>query len=413
MNLTAFLIFHLQVGARLALKKLVPVLGAFFAVYYIFRPEFFNELLTAFLIRGSLIPGIVFTVICGTTAWMAASRVCLGLTGWMRHLPISGLSTRRMAEIAIFASQTPVLCVLIVLPLISVFAHEVSSYSYAFIAGVPLLGYASAKASVHSYRRFWSRPIAYVACILCVSGRWGLLFLGILLLFVTDFISGPLSISRKTKARPSNLRGYFLNAVIVWRAVKLRIFVAYLLAAIPISFALLFLSNNQVSPELALKVVTLGGALGVTVFLAFFSNYVAFRRPAWPWARSLPWTARGRILLDSVYLIAFAVPLIIMVLVINWKAFFPLSAFLPAVSLWSSLSIRKGAHLKMGALGPILSLGFIGSLIIAVIPLFWIVFLIVLPFLLKYAAKCEQNLKVSQWLELHHLAAGDPLSWSQ
>ncbi|HZX10604.1 MAG TPA: hypothetical protein VFG01_06615 [Acidobacteriota bacterium] len=77
-----------------------------------------------------------------------------------------------------------------------------------------------------------------------------------------------------------------------------------------------FLPNNQVSSELALKAVTFGGALSITVFLALFSNYLANRRPAWPWIRSLP---------------------------------------------WSSLSIRKGVDLKMGALGLILSYGFMGS----------------------------------------------------
>jgi hypothetical protein len=413
MNLIAFLIFHLKVGARLASKKLAPVLGALFVVYYIFKPEFFNELFAALLNKGSLIPGIVFTFVCAATTWMAAPRVCLGLTGWMRHLPISGLLNRRLAEIAIFTAQIPILCALIILPLLSVQRPEVSSYSYAFIAGIPFLGYASAKASVPSYRRFWSRTLAYGACILCVSGRWGLLLSGILLLFVTDLISGPLSVSRKKRARSLNFKGYLLDAVIVWRAVKMRVFLPYLSAFILLIFVLLFLSNNQVSPELALKVVIFGGVMSLTVFLALFSNYLVNRRPAWPWVRSLPWSARNRIMMDSVYLFALAVPLLISIFSVNEKAFFPCFLFLPALSLWSSLSIRKGAHLKTGALGSILCCGFIGSLLLAVVPLFWILFLLILPFLVKYAARCEQNIKVSQWLEIHHLAAGDPLSWSQ
>lgn len=413
MNSKAFLIFHLRVGTRLALKKCVPVIGAMFAVYYIFKPEFFMVMFTALVSRGSLIPGIVFTFICAATSMMAASRICLGLNGWMRHLPVSGLSTRRLAETAVFAAQTPVLCGLIFLPFLSVIGKEISSHSLAFLAGVPLLGYASAMASVPSYGKFWSRPTAYLACILFVSGRWGLLFAGILILVVTDFISGPLSIPRKAGARESKFKGYFLNAVIVWRAVKWRILWPYLGAAALISFLVLFLSNNQVSPKLALKAVIFGGAMSLSAFQALFSNYLASRRPAWPWIRSLPWSARDRILLDSVFLFILAVPLLIRIFFINGKALIPLLAFLLAGSLWSSLSIRKGSDLKMGASGSILILGFIASLFMAVIPLSWVVFLLSLPLLVRYAERSEKNLKVSQWLELHHLAAGDPLSWSQ
>jgi len=109
MNTSALLIFHLKVGARLALKKLAPVLGMMFAVYFIFKPELYHQLFSFLLSRGSLVPGFVFTLICGVTSRMSASRICLGLTGWMRHLPLSGVSTRRLAETAIFVAQTPVL----------------------------------------------------------------------------------------------------------------------------------------------------------------------------------------------------------------------------------------------------------------------------------------------------------------
>jgi hypothetical protein len=36
-----------------------------------------------------------------------------------------------------------------------------------------------------------------------------------------------------------------------------------------------------------------------------------------------------------------------------------------------------------------------------------------MPLILKYAVEGEQSQKVSRWLELHHLAAGDSLSWSK
>ena len=128
MNLKAFLIFHLNVGARLALNKLTPVLGAIFALYFIFKPELFNEFFSDLLSEGSLIPGVLFTLLCSATASMASKRVCLGLIGWMRHLPVSGLATRRLAEIAVFVAQTPILLVLIFFPCFSVLYHRFIGY---------------------------------------------------------------------------------------------------------------------------------------------------------------------------------------------------------------------------------------------------------------------------------------------
>jgi hypothetical protein len=413
MNLKAFLIFHLNVGARLALNKLVPVLGAIFAVYFIFKPEFFNEYFSVLLSEGSLIPGVLFTLLCAATASMASKRVCLGLSGWMRHLPASGLTIRRLAEIAIFAAQTPILLVLLFFPCFSVFSHGVSPYSFAFITGVPLLGYASAKASIPSRRSSVSKTLAYAACILLVSGRWVFLLGGAVLLFITDLISGPLSAPRKRRLFRSSSRGYFLNAVIIWRAVKFRILIPYVLGAAVLGAMMLFLSNNQFSPEVTLKVMTLGGALSAVSFLAFFSNYLASRRPAWPWIRSLPGSARDRVLLDFLCLFLLVLPVLVFLFFINERALLFVAAFLPAVCVWSCLSIRKGGNLKMGASGSILCFGFISSLLITLIPLSSVAFLIGLPFLMKGAVESERNLKVSRWLKLHHLAAGDTLSWSK
>jgi len=413
MNLKAFLIFHLNVGARLALNKLVPVLGAMFAVYFIFKPEFFNEYFSVLLSEGSLIPGVVFTLLCAATASMASKRVCLGLSGWMRHLPVSGLATRRLAEIAVFAAQVPILLVLVFFPCFSVFSHGVSPYSFAFVMGVPLLGYASSKASVPSRRSPVSKPLAYAACILLVSGRWVLLLVGIVLLFLTDLISGPLSAPKRRRLSRSSSRGYFLNAVIIWRAVKFRMLIPYVLGAAVLGAVMLFLSNNQFSPEVTLKVMTLGGALSAVLFLAFFSNYLASRRPAWPWVRSLPCPAWERVLLDSLCLFLLVLPVLVFLLFANRRALLFVAAFLPAVCVWSCLFIRKGGNLKMGASGGILCFGFISSLLITVIPLSSIAFLVGVPFLMKEAVESERNLKVSRWLKLHHLAAGDTLSWSK
>ncbi|MBD3413200.1 MAG: hypothetical protein GF421_02060 [Candidatus Aminicenantes bacterium] len=411
MHLVAFLLFHLKVGTRLALKKTVPVLGIMFAVYYIFKPELFHQLFSVLLREGSWIPGLLYTVICGATSMMAASRICLGLTGWMSHLPLSGRSMRRLSEIAVFTAQIPVLIVLMFFPVLSILRHEASSQTTAFLAGVLLIGYGAAKASVPSQRKYLSSPLGYMACLFLGSGRWGWFFFGMLVLFLVDMVSGPLSVSKKRTLFKSG--GTLLNALIIWRAIKFRIFVPAVCALSVLGATQLFLTNNQTDPKLSLRVVIFGGALSLTLFLSLVSNLIVVRRPAWPWIRSLPWSAGHRILLDSLYLGLLALPLSAVLFFIEGKAFWHAALFLPAAVLWSSISIRKGGGFKTGAAGRIFCFGFISSLWISVIPVGSLLFLMGIPFLFKYAVECEKNLKVSTWLELHHLAAGDPLSWSQ
>ena len=51
----AFFLFHLRVGARVALRVLAPVLAATFFLYYILRPEFTLELARILFLEGSLV----------------------------------------------------------------------------------------------------------------------------------------------------------------------------------------------------------------------------------------------------------------------------------------------------------------------------------------------------------------------
>ena len=111
-SIRAFFIFHLRVGIRLALRKLAPVLALIFAAYFIFRPEFFYELAAGFVQAGFLMTGLLSTMISLSVAGMAASRICHGLDGWIRHLPANGLMHRRLAIFAIFIAQLPILLIL-------------------------------------------------------------------------------------------------------------------------------------------------------------------------------------------------------------------------------------------------------------------------------------------------------------
>jgi hypothetical protein len=79
----------------------------------------------------------------------------------------------------------------------------------------------------------------------------------------------------------------------------------------------------------------------------------------------------------------------------------------------AAAAMRRGGASRSAASGPVLVEGaFLGGLI-ALVPWLSIVALAVLPIGLRAAVQRERALKVTRWSELHHLAAGDTLSWTR
>ena len=57
----------------------------------------------------------------------------------------------------------------------------------------------------------------------------------------------------------------------------------------------------------------LGAGLGVVLALAQMAEALAVRRPAWPWSRSLPWSAARRAGADALILGGHVLPLVLLV----------------------------------------------------------------------------------------------------
>lgn len=410
-SVRAFFIFHLSVGARLAIRKLAPVLAVIFAIYFILRPEFFHELSAGFVQAGFLMTGIFSTGISLSIAGMAAPRVCHGLDGWIRHLPAGSQMHRRLAVFAIFIAQLPILAVLASLAVYAFLRFKAPAAAY--LAGLPLLALASAQCVIPVKRKRVTRSLAVIACVCLGSGRWLFALGGLILLLITDLISGHLSPTRKRSAFHHAFKGSLLHMTIAWRAIRFRIIIPYLLSLWVLGTTALFLSNNNPGPSLAVKAICFGGTLSIAIFFAFVSNMLVTRRPPWPWARSLPWSAQVRVLMDAFFLSTHAIPLLILVVLMNAKAVLPIIASLPLLALFSTHVMRRAPEYRMAASGKILLTGSLVALSISLIPLISLLFLVLTPFVLKFGVEAEQNQKVSRWLELHHLAAGDPLSWSK
>jgi hypothetical protein len=407
----AVFLFHLHVGTRLALRIFIPVVSIFFALYYLLRAELFNSLMAQILAGGFLLSGITTTSICLIVASFASRRICLGLNGWIRHLPLEGKIHRRMAGIAIFIAQIPILAILAGLAVIAIKLYQVPAA--LFIAGLPFVGLSCGLWVLPVKRKLITRSLAALAAIGFSSNNWEFLAGGILLLVVADGISGPL-VRKKKHSRPSRpFKGKFLVLTINWRALRLRPLVPYLLSLPFLGAAQLFIANNNPPPLLAEQMIRFSGALGQVLFCSIFANILASRRPPWPWIRSLPWKAKTRIVWDSCFIGLHAFPLVVLLATMNLKSMLPVALSLPLLACYSAYSMRQESGSAMGASGKVLLLGTFASLLLCLVPWSSLCFIALTPMAFHKAIKAEKHQKVSQWMELHHLAAGDSLSWSE
>ena len=406
----AFFFFHLHVGTRLSLRIFIPLVAVFFSLYYVLGYEFFLSLMATVLDSGFLLSGIFTSLILLIIAKFAARRICLGLCGWIRHLPAEGTIRRRMAGIAVFIAQIPILVILAVLAHLASKLHTV--FSLPYLIGLPLAGLSCSLCVLPVKNKWITSPLAAFAGICFASNDWRVLAGGVLFLIVSDWISGPLIIKKKQTRFHKPLKGSLFIGTINWRALKFRLLFPYLLSLPFIGATQLFLANNDVSSLLAERVIRFGGALSLIIFCSIFATILASRRPPWPWIRSLPWSAISRVMWDSAFVSLHLLPLLLIIGVLNLQALIPLIFALPLFAVYSSYSIRQASESRMGASGKVLFFGAFSALLLCLIPLSSLFFLVLTPLFLKEAVSSEKRQKVSLWLEIHHLAAGDSLSWS-
>ena len=397
-------------GARLAAKILAPLIALFFAALYLFKIDFFIVLARALFVDSHLVvSGLLYSAILVSTSRMISPRICLGLSGWIRHLPMKSGSNRRLAVISIFMAQVPVLLSLSLPSLLLSNSLGINPAVYFF--GLPVLGLSSALFVLPIRNGVFIKPFVLFGCILSASGSWQMLISGAFIFLICDIISGPLVAGKKRQRFSKITKGAWLGFFIALRAVKWRASFPYILALIVLGLTQVFVLNNDPSPILTSKIHLFGGASSIVVFCAFFAHVLSVRRPPWPWARSFPWSSRWRILMDASFLGLLTSPLVLMVFIVEKKTILPMLLSLPLLCLLSSWSMRRTVELRTGAYGTILIFGLIGAILLCLFPLISIVYFVFSPLLLKMAVKQERFLKVSIWMERHHLAAGDSLSW--
>jgi hypothetical protein len=98
---------------------------------------------------------------------------------------------------------------------------------------------------------------------------------------------------------------------------------------------------------------------------------------------------------------------------IEIQAIWPVALCVPPFAFFASLTMRGGIEYSSGTLWQILIVGTMASVLVCLIPLISVVFFASTLLISRYGSELEKKQKVSRWLEIHHLAAGDSLSWSR
>lgn len=358
--------------------------------------------------------GLIVAMAAGAAS-AASPRICRGLSGWLRHLPVSGLAHRRAAALAVAVAQIPLLILLAVLSLYGSAGREAFAVDLLALAVTAL---ATAVALVPAKRRLVSGPLALAAALVAGSGSWLALAAGAGLLAVADAVAGPLARVGSADLvgnRGRSLGGPWIEARIAWRTLGWRLAAAYAAGLLPLLACFAFANNNdQLAPAHQRLATLLGGGWAVVLLFAQLAESLAARRPAWPWSRSLPWSARRRVGFDAVFLALHTLPLFALGISLAptpWVLLGP-AALVPFLALRAAGAMRRAPERKTGASGEILGEGLFLGALVSLLPWTALLALPAVPWALKAAAERDRAQKVSRWLELHHLAAGDPQSWS-
>src|SRR5947199_8077484 len=162
--------FHFAVGARLAMRLLVPLITAAFGAGMLLGTDFVTSLAhVLFGARASGGTAVLFAAVMLGAAAEAAPRVCRGLGGWLRHLPVSGLAHRRAAGLAIAIAQIPLLLGLLFL---AAFASLSPTALLADALKLTVTALAAALCVTPAERRWAARPPALAAAVLVGCGGW-------------------------------------------------------------------------------------------------------------------------------------------------------------------------------------------------------------------------------------------------
>lgn len=357
-------------------------------------------------------PLIGLVVIAAALAREAIPRLTLGLGGWARALPADGVQHRRAVTAGLLIVQVPLAAAVLLAAALTVALYR-APLSWPKLLGSPLALLAAGAALVPSRRWLIAGPAFVLAAWLACTGEWVMLVASVALFIAADMTAGALRLSPPrpavpAPAAPGTLRMYRFT----WRAVGWRLLAALPLPALALAAAWFYTRNNVLAAGDHGFVTRLWSIIAVALYVGGVGDTVAARRPAWPWARSLPWSSMDRTIDDAM---AIAIPSVVVALassVVDPRATVFALASLPPLAALAAGALHGARRRLTRVSGPLFVAGVTLATVTAYVPWAVGVALLATPLLLRAAARRDQREVVTQWKELYHDAAGDSLAWS-
>ena len=414
--------FHLRAGARVALRANAALLGT---VTFIFgqapAPDAlltFERFMIGIVSRSATSgPRMLFAAISTALGATAVPRVMLGTSGWMRSLPVDARTRRRAAVAAITAAQAIVAIALVVFAIIvHVVLHD--PLDWPRIIGVPVMMVAIA-GTLLPRQPILMRALDAIAIAAAIRGTGWAVGVALILVLISNSLQPPVAAPNVPKPAPTptalaarrvrSPRALWLRAT--WRAIGMRRMVdAALAAAIPCAFAYLITRNNPQLPIATVeRVARICCAIGLVFFAATATNALLASRPPWSWARSLPWSALDRVIIDAIVLGAPLIVVVAAVAPVHWPSALLMLCVVPFVGALCAGALRGAATKQFGAAGLCLVIGIPAGVAVAIWPMLAVLVLACTPVLLRWAAARERDSRATRFAELRHSAAGDPM----
>ena len=406
----ALLIFHLKAGVRVAVRSFALLFSSLLGLVMLdMNPAavMVNFAVAIYSRHPSVANLAPVVAIAFLMPRLAAPKLSHGLNGWIRHLAYDSIADRRGMAVALSVVQVPLALALAILAMAAI-----NSGLSIGVPAIRLLVFlaSGALAALPVRRRVITVPIALLSTLLAIQGNWGLMLAAFGSLIIAEVVSGPLrTIRRRRSWRAADS---FLSFRIAWRALGWRVIAISVSALLPLGAAALFLRNNDLPPAIAAGALRLCGATAVVLVLGGLVNKLAERRPAWPLARSFPWSSAQRIATDAQFMgIHSLLPLLVLFLRHPGEAACVLG-LVPFLALRAAGHIRLVPGLLAGARRFLIE-GFCVAALLAFSPWISLVCLMAAPLAFLGAIRNERSLKVTCWSDLHHTALGDTLSWSE
>ena len=357
-------------------------------------------------------PLIGLGIIALALAFESVPRLTLGLGGWTRSLPATAVQHRRAATYALPIIQIPLAVSAFVAACLTALVYR-APLSAPKLLGLSLALVAAGAAAVPARRWYAATPAFASATILASLGRWAPLAAAALLFVVGDLVAGGLRFPARraavsTPAAPGTLRMFRFT----WRAVGWRMLAPLPIVALALAAAWLYTRNNELGPGDTGFVARLWSIIAVTLYVGAVADIIASRRPAWPWARSLPWSSRARAIDDAIAIGVPAIPVALLAAIVDVRTTIIALAAVAPIAALATILLYGARHRLTRVSGRLIVAGAMYAAAAAYLPWIVAVGVVVTPLLIRLAAWRDRREIVTGWKELHHDATGDSLVWS-